>query len=145
MDDSTDTDDQEKLPAETQKQQPKELLRALTKLVEASTLEHEIKQEELAVRRQEIESNEKIAMASISAQRDFHSERFSKYNSHLVHRYWFVGVMTIVICIFAGMAIYLGAKDLVMDLSKLIASMSLGAFGGYHWGKNKGSGPDKSE
>ncbi|MBA1179565.1 hypothetical protein G7008_03525 [Pseudomonas psychrotolerans] len=137
-------DGQESLPAEMQKQ-PKELLQALTKIVEASALEHETKQEELAVRRQEIESNEKIALASIQAQKEFHSDRFSQFNNHLVHRYFFVAAMTIFISIFAAVAIWLGAKDLVVDLSKLVVSLSVGAFGGYHWGKSKGKGDDGTD
>lgn len=125
-------------PEPEKPQQTKELMLALTKMVEVSTKEQEVKQEELAVRRQEIESNEKIAMASIDAQKAFHADRWTKYNSHLIHRYVFVIVLLVVVFLFAGAAIWLGAKDLVVDVAKLASSLGLGAFGGYHWGKSKG-------
>lgn len=135
------TDERKEVAAQEQNEKPqqaKDLMLALTKMVEVSTKEQEVKQEELAVRRQEIESNEKIAMASIEAQKSFHADRWTKYNSHLIHRYIFVIVLLVVIFVFAGAAIYLGAKDLVIDVAKLASSLGLGAFGGYHWGKSKG-------
>ncbi|WP_116896410.1 hypothetical protein [Pseudomonas syringae] len=125
----------------------KELVSVLTKMAEANTKEQEVKRHELDVRQQEITSNERIAMAAIDAQKTFHSDRWTKYNSHLIHRYVFFVVLVILSTGFAGMAIWLGAKDVVMDLAKLGSSLALGTFGGYHWGKNKtkGGGQEQSE
>lgn len=136
---------QRNVPAE--KPQTKDLVEVLTKMAEVNTREQDVKQAELGVKQQEIESNERIALAAIDAQKSFHSDRWTKYNSHLIHRYVFVCVIAVIVCLFAGLAIYLGAKDLVMDLAKLLASLAIGTFGGYHWGKNnsKSSGKDQSE
>jgi len=135
---SNETEQEVLSPDKTQ--QTKELVQVLTKMAEVSTKEQEVKQAELGVKQQEIESNERIALAAIEAQKSFHSDRWKKFNSHLIHRYVFVCVISVIMAIFSGLAIYLGAKDLVMDLAKLVASMAIGTFGGYHWGKSKTKG-----
>ncbi len=129
------------------KPQTRDLVEVLTKMAEVNTKEQEVKQAELGVKQQEIESNERIALAAIDAQKSFHSDRWTKFNSHLIHRYVFICVIAVIACAFAGLAIYLGAKDMVMDLAKLVASLAIGTFGGYHWGKNnsKSGGQDQSE
>lgn len=110
---------------------------ALTQMLEVAQNENEIKRGDQEVRREEITSNERIALASIEAQREYHKENFSRFNAHLVHRYWFVGTVLVCALIFASFAIWAGAKDLVADLAKLVAGVGVGAFGGFHYGKNK--------
>ncbi|CAB5577621.1 Uncharacterised protein [Pseudomonas putida] len=141
------TDQEQELIAPDKAQQAKELMQALTKMAEANTKEQEVKQAELGVKQQEIESNERIALAAIEAQKSFHSDRWNKFNSHLIHRYIFICVIAVIMAAFAGFAINLGAKDLVMDMAKLVGSMAVGTFGGYHWGKSKSKsgGQDQSD
>lgn len=110
---------------------------ALKQMVEVAQQEHDIKRGDQDVRREEISSNERIALASIEAQREYHKENFSRFNAHLIHRYWFVGTVLFGILVFSGFAIWAGAKDLVMDLAKLVVGVGVGAFGGFHYGKTK--------
>lgn len=118
----------------------KELVGVLTKMAEANSKEQDVKRHELDVKREEISSNERIAMAAIDAQKSFHADRWTKYNSHLIHRYVFFIVIALVGTGFSALAISMGAKEVIMDLAKLGSSLALGTFGGYHWGKSKAKG-----
>ncbi len=122
-----------------------ELVGVLTKMAEANTKEQEVKRHELDIKQQEIASNERIAMAAIDAQKSFHEGRWAKYNSHLIHRYVFISIFAALVFGFSGVAIHMGAKDLIMDLAKLGASLAAGTFGGYHWGKNKGKSSSQEQ
>lgn len=112
----------------------RQLTAAVHQLVESTEKQHEIKRAEIEVQSKEIESNEKIALASIQAQREYHSQRFTRYNDHLIHRYFFIGSMTVLVLGFSLGAIWLDAKDLVSDLFKMIVPLVVGLAGGYHWG-----------
>lgn len=74
-----------------------ELVGVLTKMAEANTKEQEVKRHELDVKQQEIASNERIAMAAIDAQKSFHEGRWTKYNSHLIHRYVFITILAVIV------------------------------------------------
>lgn len=126
------------LVTDNEKPELKAITVALTQMLEVAQNENEIKRGDQEVRREEITSNERIALASIEAQREYHKENFSRFNAHLIHRYWFVGMVLVCVLTFFGFAIWAGAKDLVEDLAKLIAGVGVGAFGGFHYGKNKG-------
>lgn len=114
-----------------------DLKTAVIQVVESSKQENQLKKAELEVRRAEIESQERLALASIDANKQHHKEHYSLYNKHLVNRYWFIGSLVIATLIFASFAINAGAQDLVTDLTKLILGTGIGAFGGYHYGKSK--------
>lgn len=129
-------DNKDQLP---EKPELKALMVAVKQMVEAGQQEIDVRRGEQDVKREEIASREKIALATIEAQREFHKERFSRFNDHLIHRYWFVGVVMLLVLTFSGFAIWAGAKELIMDLAKLIGGVAVGAFGGFHYGKNKGS------
>lgn len=113
------------------------LEKAVREMAKANQQEIELKKAELDVRRAEIESNERLGMTSIQANKEHHQEHMRRYNDHLVHRYWFVGAITLGVLIFSTIAIFAGAKDLVADLVKLLGGAGAGAFGGYYYGKSK--------
>lgn len=112
----------------------RQLAAAVHQLVETREQEYEVKRAELEVQSREIDSNERIAMATIEAQSRFHSQRFTRYNAHLIHRYIFIGVMATLLIAFTLGAIYLQAKDLVLEMFKLLIPLVIGTFGGYQWG-----------
>ncbi|UTD55922.1 hypothetical protein [Halomonas sp. MS1] len=117
----------------------KQLAAVVQQLVETRDSELEIKRAEMEVQGKEIESNERIAMASIKAQSTFHSQRFNQYNAHLIHRYIFVGLMSLVFVVFTLVAIFLEAGDLVLEIFKLMGPLVIGIFGGYQWGNRASS------
>lgn len=121
-------------PHEDDNDDARQLTAAVHQLVESTERQHEIKRAEIEVQGKEIASNERIALASIQAQREFHSQRFTRYNAHLIHRYLFIGGMTMVVLGFSLFAIWLDAKELVADLFKMIVPLVVGLAGGYHWG-----------
>lgn len=113
-----------------------ELKSSLRQMLDTAQQEHELKREELDVRRAQIVSNEKLGLASIEANKQYHRENYTHYNAHLIHRYWFVGGIVLLVLVFFGFAIHSGATDLVADLAKLFVGAGVGAFGGYHYGKS---------
>lgn len=115
----------------------KEVTETLKQMVEMAQQEHDLKRTEQEVRREEISSNERIALASIEAQREYHKENFGRFNDHLIHRYWFIGAVVLMVLLFSGFAVWANAKELVMDLAKLVVGVAVGAFGGFHYGKNQ--------
>lgn len=103
--------------------------------VKRSEIELQEKQED--TRRLEIETNAKVAMAQIEAQeRDLKDNR-TQYNSMLTRRYWFVGVVVLMILVFATVGMMTGHKDIVIEIMKATLFFAAGGFGGYQYGKSK--------
>ena len=117
--------------------QKNEILTALHSFVDAQSKEVEVKKQELEVRSKEIDSNERIAMRSIDAQEKFHTDNRSQYNKHLIHKYVYVAVLVIIVAVFAVFLVKNDAKDLVVEVLKLLMAFGAGAFGGFQAGKNK--------
>lgn len=113
------------------------VLRSLQDLAQVQFQESEIKKQELVVRQKEIESNERIATKAIEAQSAAQTDKFQKYNRHLVDRYWFIGAILLMILLFCAYALSNDGKDLVLDALKMLLGFAAGIFGGFHWGQNK--------
>jgi Fe2+ transport system protein B len=119
-----------------------ELIMAVEHLVQSQNQEAQDRRDERDLRRHEIDSNKEVALTSIQAQKEYHSQYFSKYNEHLIHKYWFAGIIAIAVMIFFGFCIWMGAEEIVVDLAKIGSGLLVGVFGGYFWGKtNKGAQP----
>lgn len=118
------------------------VLKSLQELAQVQYQESEVKKQELVVRQKEIESNERIATQAIQAQKSIQSEKYQKYNRHLVDRYWFFGAILLMILLFCGYALSNNGKDLVLDALKMLLGFAAGLFGGFHWGQNKKPGSD---
>ena len=120
-------------------QQTQELVAAVHQLVESQHQEAEERRDERDLRRHEIDSNKEIALTSIAAQREYHNQHFTKYNQHFAHKLIFSGVAIVAVLIFFGFSIWMGAKEIVVELAKVASGLLLGMFGGYFWGKDKGA------
>ena len=103
-----------------------------------------VKKQEIALqekreetRRFEIEQNTTVALAQINAQAEDLKDNRVRYNSMLSKRYWFIGSIVASLLAFATAGIYLGAKDLIVEILKVVVAFSAGGFGGYHYGKSK--------
>tara|TARA_B100000446_G_scaffold87727_1_gene82567 strand:- start:1029 stop:1448 length:420 start_codon:yes stop_codon:yes gene_type:complete len=125
------------VPAEAEPRGLQEVTDALKQMIEVTQQEHDLKRGDQDVKREEIAANERVALASIDAQREYHREHFTRYNAHLIHRYYFLGGVLLIVLLFSAFAIWAGAKDLVMDMAKLVVGVGVGAFGGFHYGKTK--------
>lgn len=117
---------------------------ALKQMIEVTQQENDLKRGDQEVKREEIAANQQIALASIDAQREYHREHFTRYNAHLIHRYFFLGAILVIVLVFSAFAIWAGAQDLVMDMAKLVVGVGVGAFGGFHYGQNKSQKPSDS-
>lgn len=120
-------------------QQTQELVAAVHQLVESQHQESQDRRDERELRRHEIDSNKEIALTSISAQREYHNQHFTKYNQHSAHKLIFSGVALVAVLIFFSFSIWMGAEEIVIDLAKIGSGLLIGMFGGYFWGKDKGS------
>lgn len=144
-DDSDRSDGLKDVTPTGDKPELKAITAALKQMVEVTQQEHDLKRGDQEVEREKIASNERLGLAAIEAQREFHKEHFGRYNDHLIHRYWFIGAIVLMILVFSGFAIWADAKDLVMDMAKLIIGVSIGAFGGFFYGKSQGKQEPKQK
>jgi len=120
------------------------LLTVVSQIAEGQKRDLAVKEKELTVRSEEIASNERIALASISAQERSHKEGGISYTRHIDHRNIFVIVIVAMVMIFAGCLVGFGAKEILMEIIKIVGSCAVGIFGGYQYGKNKRDSNDDS-
>lgn len=86
--------------------------------VQESKIQLELKQTEIALR--EIDHNQQIADKSIQAQaEDRKDERAIAKAMHL-HRLVFMGVIVLLVVLFACIALYLNKDEIVLDMVKVI-------------------------
>lgn len=100
-------------------------------------LEISLQEKQEETRRLEIERNTQIALAQIQAQAEDLKDNRTKYNTMLNGRYRFIGVVVVLLLLFAISGIALGAKDMVLEVFKLALGFAAGGFGGYFYGKTK--------
>jgi len=110
------------------------MLEALTEIM---TAEAKVKTEEHSVRRMEVESNEKIALATIEAKERASGKGWDTYHKLQQTRWVGAVVVLVVLLLFSAWAVSAGAKDLVVDLFKIGAGFGAGVFGGFHYGKTR--------
>lgn len=114
-----------------------QVTKSLDRFIQVQLAENKTKNLELQIRKQEIASNEKIATKAIDAQQAAQSDKYTKYNKHLSNLYWFIGAVVLIVLIFCGFALKNDGKEVIVESLKVILSFAAGAFGGFHWGKNK--------
>lgn len=96
-----------------------------------------IKQEELAIRRQEIESNERLACKSIDAQRDSDMKRGEVFQSVYNKRFytWIAAIVAMVIV--AVVAMFTSKTEVAIEMLKIGGPALLAYFSGVNKGKNQ--------
>lgn len=132
------------LPEGTPKKNEEILMSVLRNITEAQAKDSEVRKLELEVKSEEIASHERVAMKSIDAQERSFIDNRTQYNKHLIHRYIFIAVLTVVIGAIAIAMIMNNAKDVIIDSLKLVLAFGSGAFGGFYAGKSKKQDPDES-
>lgn len=111
--------------------------KVIEKILENQKLDIEVRKQEKAVRIKEIESNENLAMQAIKAQERVQTTLVKrKTNDTLIRICGFI-IIFIVTLVFISYAITHDAKDLVIDLMKLIVPLIIGGIGGFYIGKYK--------
>ena len=122
-----------------------ELTNVVSQIAEVQAAELEVRREELTVKQAEISANRDIALASIKAQMDFHAGRGNVINRQQVNRYGFAVTVLVIVLAFAAWLFLHDGKDLVLTLAKEAFIFASGAFGGYHFGKNKATSEQQEE
>lgn len=131
-------------PVENKRQADMQVLAAaLQQMATVQAEENDVKRHELTVREAEISANRDIALASIKAQSEFHAGRGSVLNRQQVQRYVFTVVVLLVVLGFSAWMFMHEGKELVISMAQHAFVFATGAFGGYHFGKNRGAGSDQ--
>lgn len=104
-------------------------------ILECQKLELANKREELALRRHEIQSNENIALAAISAQKENNaqgSEALIAVNKSRLVIWVVVASLLAVVLVFA---MFMDSKEIALELIKIGGAVALGYFAGVNRGK----------
>lgn len=96
-----------------------------------------LREKELSVEQERIKSNEKIALASIQAQKEDRLAQMSVISKFEMIKYIFGGGISIGIFAVIGYAMYSGNTQFAIELAKLIVPLIVGLIGGYGLGKHK--------
>ena len=131
MTNSTDDSNERPLPQEKMA----ELVKAVELLVGERSEEARDRQEERDLRRFEIQTNKDIALASISAQKSDREAQMQRYGSLISTKYAYGLGALFMLLIFLGVAIYMGAGEMVSKLLITLVTLAVGGAGGYGYGK----------
>lgn len=104
-------------------------------ILECQKLELANKREELALRRHEIQSNENIALAAISAQKENNaqgSEALIAVNKSRLVIWVVVAFLLAAVLVFA---MFTDSKEIALELIKIGGAVALGYFAGVNRGK----------
>jgi hypothetical protein len=124
-------------PEESSEGQPTSLNEETVQAFIASQREQtEVQRKELAVREKEIELNKEQATASIQAQiKDRENQRSHQRSLHTQNQRYGAGI-AVVVLIFLGVLIWMGERDIALELIRI----AVYAGGGYYAGKAVGEG-----
>lgn len=102
------------------------------------TIQHQeilAKKQELEIRREEIKSNEKIALASISAQETTDLKRGDVFAGVHKGKMWLWAFLALIIAIVIVSAMVFDKPDIAMEIIKIGGAVFLGFFAGVNRGK----------
>lgn len=124
------------LPAKQTTARPTELSEeSLSKLLDLTSRETEVRKAEIDLRLHEIQHNSAHAEKILGAQeRDRVSERAHELEK-TKSKYWFAGFSICLLCVIMLVAMYLGKDALLLELVKLLGAFAAGTFGGYGIGR----------
>lgn len=107
------------------------------RFLDNQTRELALKAQELELEKQREQNNTELSRAALEAQeRDRAHERDSRRNERKDRHKAALGFL-LIIAVLIGAAIYLGAKDIGIELIKSVGLLVAGAFGGYGYAKSK--------
>ena len=137
----SDNQEEPKPPSERRKNQA-EMIDAISAIVSSQKEEHEIKRDELALRREELVEHSKFACMSLEVQAKDRKEHRDCYVKLLREKYLFGGAMFIVLLVAMGWLVAHGQAAIATDILKVGVGIVTGSISGFYVGKSK---PRKSE
>lgn len=116
-----------------EQQEPQEIM--MREFLEYQKLELANKREEIQLRRDEIASNERIALASIAAQKEDMDKRGEVFITINKSRFIFFGAVAILLTAIFVVAMMTQQTDIAMELIKMGGAVILGYIAGINRGK----------
>lgn len=112
-----------------------QLLAAMRDLVKVQQANQAVKEKELDLERKRIESNEKIALASIEAQKGDRNQQITTISKLHSQRHILIGVVVIIIAIIVIIAMYTNNTDFALEMLKIGGALLAGYWAGFGRGK----------
>lgn len=112
-----------------------QLLAAMRDLVKVQQANQAVKEKELDLERKRIESNEKIALASIEAQKGDRDQQITTISKLHSQRHVLIGVVVIIIAIIVIVAMYTNNTDFALEMLKIGGALLAGYWAGFGRGK----------
>lgn len=114
-----------------------QLLATMRDLVKVQQANQAVKEKELEVEKKRIESNEKIALASIEAQKEDRLAQMNTISKFELAKYIIIGIAIFGSVLLVGFGMYTGHTAFIIELSKMIVPLLIGLFSGYGIGRYK--------
>ena len=111
------------------------LVAAMRDLVKVQQANQAVKEKELDLERKRIESNEKIALASIEAQKGDRDQQITTISKLHSQRHILIGVVVIIIAIIVIVAMYTNNTDFALEMLKIGGALLAGYWAGFGRGK----------
>lgn len=112
-----------------------QLLAAMRDLVKVQQANQAVKEKELDLERKRIESNEKIALASIEAQKGDRDQQITTISKLHSQRHILIGIVVIIIAIIVIVAMNTNNTDFALEMLKIGGALLAGYWAGFGRGK----------
>lgn len=118
-----------------EKPNEQQLVRVVGDLVESQKRSHQLKEQELKLEQEKIRSNEKIALASIEAQKGDRVEQMSLFAKIEGKKYITIWVIVVAVVLIILVAIWKDKTDFALEVLKIGGALLAGYFAGFNKGK----------
>ena len=118
---------------------------AINKFLDNQAKDLELKNQELMLRKSEIDNNQVYSLKALEAQKEDRRETRQTYESVMKWRLMLFSACFVVILIFCGYAIYMGESQIIMEALKILLPAVATAVGGYCFGKTKAIESEKNK
>ncbi|UXN34356.1 hypothetical protein N8E86_09915 [Avibacterium paragallinarum] len=114
-----------------------QLLATMRDLVKVQQANQAVKEKELAIEQERIKSNEKVALASIQAQKEDRLAQMSTISKFELAKYVIIGIAIVGTILLIAVGMYTNNTQFIIEFSKMIVPLLVGLFSGYGIGRYK--------
>lgn len=118
-----------------EKPNEQQLVRVVGDLVESQKRSHQLKEQELKLEQEKVRSNERIALASIDAQKGDRVEQMGLFAKIEGKKYVTIWLITGAVVLIVLVAIWREKTEFALEVLKIGGALLAGYFAGFHKGK----------
>lgn len=118
-----------------EKPNEQQLVRVVGDLVESQKRSHQLKEQELKLEQEKVRSNERIALASIEAQKGDRVEQMGLFAKIEGKKYVTIWLITGAVVLIVLVAIWREKTEFALEVLKIGGALLAGYFAGFHKGK----------